>query len=294
MKSVAEFLSEKFDSGLQAATIRNYKSAILAVHQGFADGATLNDGGQLALLLDGMFNTRPTQHVTVPPWNLDTVLNFLKGSPFEPLRDNTLKYVTLKTVFLVTLASGRRCSEIHALSASATVFSRTGVTLHVRPDFIAKNESSSFHHSSIFLPKMSMGSDISEDRLWCPVRALVYYINKTANVRKDDQLFLTHAEPHRPASKHTLARWIVSIITNTGAVEGERAVTAHITRATASSWAFHRGISINDICNTVSGKVPTTFTSVYYKSVVGERALGAFAKAVLRKETCRPRPANTS
>ena len=86
----------------------------------------------------------------------------------------------------------------------------------------------------------------------------------------------------------------MSIIADAGAVEGERAVTAHTTRAIASSWAFHRGISINDICNTVSRKVPTTFTSVYYKSVVGERALGAFAKAVLRKETCRPRPANTS
>ena len=126
-------MSEKFDSGLKFKTIMNYKSAILAIHRGFANGATLNNDGHLALLLDGMFNTRPTQRVSVPPWNLDTVLDYLKSRPSEPMRDSTLKYVTLKTAFLVTLASGRRCSEVHALSASSTVFSRTGVTLILRP-----------------------------------------------------------------------------------------------------------------------------------------------------------------
>jgi hypothetical protein len=264
---------------LQCNTVRNYKSAILSVHRGFPDGTTLNSSGHLALLLDGMINTRPVQRVSVPSWNLDTVLGYLKGAPFEPLSKASLKHLTLKTVLLVTLATGRRCSEVHALSASATVMSRTGATLHFRPDFVAKNEGPSFQHSSIYLPKIGMGSSVHEDRFWCPVRALAYYLDKTANIRTNDQLFLTHAEPHGPASKRTLARWIVKVIVDASAVEGSSThLTAHSTRSVAASWAYHKGVTINEICNTVSWKAPTTFTAVYYKHI-SER--GAFARAVL-------------
>jgi hypothetical protein len=92
--NVADFLSEKFDASLQSSTIRNYKSAILSIHRGFADGTTLSDGGKIALLFDGMYNTRPKQRQSVPPWNLVKVLEYLKGPPFEPLRKSTLKYLT--------------------------------------------------------------------------------------------------------------------------------------------------------------------------------------------------------
>jgi hypothetical protein len=137
-----------------------------------------------------MYNTRPKQRLSVPPWNLVKVLEYLKGPPFEPLRKATLKYLTLKTVFLVTLASGGRCSEIHALSAAATVFSDTGVTLQLRLDFAAKNESATFQHSSIFLPKIGMASSVAEDKVWCPVRALARYFDRTETLRKNDQVFL--------------------------------------------------------------------------------------------------------
>lgn len=166
--------------------MRNYKSAILSIHRGFQDGTTLNDGNHLALLLDGMFNERPPQRTLVPTWELDVVLNYLKGPPFEPLRTATLKHLTLKTAFLVTLASGRRCSEVHALSAGMTRTSAAGVSLFYRPGFLAKNESANFQHSHIYLPKMSMSSSIHEDRLWCPVRAVTCYIDRTASIRLFD------------------------------------------------------------------------------------------------------------
>jgi hypothetical protein len=284
---VGEFLSERFDTGLQTATVRNYKSAILSVHRGFADGSSLNDGGHLALLLDGMYNARPKQRVSVPPWNLDTVLDYLKGPPFEPLKGASLKYVTIKTAFLVTLASGRRCSEIHALSASSAVFTHSGVTLHFRPDLLAKNESASFQHSSIFLPKISTGSSVREDKLWCPVRALAYYFDRTKSIRSHDQLFLTHSEPNGPASKRTLARWLVSIMSDSGAMESGVSPKAHSTRTIASSWAYHRGVSVSNICDAVSWKAPTTFTSIYCKSVSGSQARGEFAKAVLGRAHTR-------
>ena len=35
-------------------------------------------------------------------------------APFEPMKDTELKHLTLKTAFLLALASGKHLSEIHA------------------------------------------------------------------------------------------------------------------------------------------------------------------------------------
>ena len=51
-------------------------------------------------------------------WNLSVVLNELTKAPFEPMQDTDLKHLTLKTAFLLALASGKRRSEIHAWVAN--------------------------------------------------------------------------------------------------------------------------------------------------------------------------------
>ena len=42
------------------------------------------------------------------------MLNELRITSFEPMKDTDLKHLTLKTAFLLVLASGKRRSEIHA------------------------------------------------------------------------------------------------------------------------------------------------------------------------------------
>ena len=51
---------------------------------------------------------------SIPSWDLSLVLLALIKPPFEPLKDAPLKILTFKTVFLMTLASGRRRGEVHA------------------------------------------------------------------------------------------------------------------------------------------------------------------------------------
>ena len=55
---------------------------------------------------------------SLPKWNLSVVLNELTKAPFEPMKDTDLKHLTLKTAFLLALASGKRCSKIHAWVAN--------------------------------------------------------------------------------------------------------------------------------------------------------------------------------
>ena len=70
------------------------------------------------------------------------VLNELTKAPFESMKDTDLKHLTLKTAFLLALASGKRRSEIHAWVANKV--SNLGqwekVALFPSSDFIAKNQ----------------------------------------------------------------------------------------------------------------------------------------------------------
>ena len=63
-------------------------------------------------------------------------------APFEPMKDTDLKHLTLKTAFLLALASCKRRSEIHAWVANKV--SNQGhwekVSLFPSSDFIAKNQ----------------------------------------------------------------------------------------------------------------------------------------------------------
>jgi hypothetical protein len=61
---------------------------------------------------------RPKQRRLIPAWDLGIVLKASQLSPFEPLDLISFKFLTYKCCFLLALATGRRRSELHALSVS--------------------------------------------------------------------------------------------------------------------------------------------------------------------------------
>ena len=85
---------------------------------------------------------RPLHHSRFPPWDLLRVLSFLRGSPFEPLDSCSLRDLTRKTLFLLSLATARRVGELQAVS-SAVSSSGGDLFLSYLPEFRAKSESSS-------------------------------------------------------------------------------------------------------------------------------------------------------
>ena len=70
------------------------------------------------MLLSSFHRDRPKSSRNLPKWNLSVVLNELTKAPFEPMKDTDHKHLTLKTTFLLALASGKRRSEIHAWVAN--------------------------------------------------------------------------------------------------------------------------------------------------------------------------------
>ena len=53
----------------------------------------------------------------VPPWGLSLVLSLLRGAPFEPLVSCSLRVLTRKLLFLLSLATARRVGELQAVAA---------------------------------------------------------------------------------------------------------------------------------------------------------------------------------
>ena len=113
IKSIADFLLYLFhDRKLKPSTIDGYRSAI-ADKLGNSS-VNVSKDENLTRLLDSFHRDRPKGRRGIPFWNLSLVLHQLTKAPFEPLNDASLKHSTFKTVFLLTLGSGKCMSEIHA------------------------------------------------------------------------------------------------------------------------------------------------------------------------------------
>ena len=95
---------------------------------------------------------KPVKRVLFPKWDLQVVLSGLLKPPFMNAEGSDdiipLQWRVMKTVFLVSLASARRRSLLHALSAQAphivlsrgTVEGQLVVKLLPIPGFMAENQ----------------------------------------------------------------------------------------------------------------------------------------------------------
>ena len=110
---IANFLNYLFkEKGLKPSTIAGYRTAI-ADGLGFK-GEDVSKSLELNRLLSSFYRDKPVTNRSIPSWDLALVLQALTKQPFEPLGKASLKLLTFKTVFLLTLASGKRRGEIHA------------------------------------------------------------------------------------------------------------------------------------------------------------------------------------
>ena len=95
---------------------------------------------------------RPIAKVSPPSWDLDVVLRSLSLPPFEPLASATFRDLTKRTLFLVSLATAKRVSELQALSARVASIGGD-LSLAYLPGFVVKTESASNSLSRSFLLK---------------------------------------------------------------------------------------------------------------------------------------------
>ena len=105
---VADFLTFLFSvKKCQVSTIKGYRSTISNTLK-YKTGYDFGSHPVLSELIKSV--DRPL----APKWDLAFVLSHMCKAPFEPLDKALLFHLSVKTVFLVTLATARRVSEVHA------------------------------------------------------------------------------------------------------------------------------------------------------------------------------------
>ena len=113
---------------------------------------------------------RPLHHS--PPWDLDKVLEYLSGPPFEPLAEVSFRNKTRKALFLLAMATAKRIGELQALSFSVS-HRGDDLVLYYDQFFLAKSESVSkpLPGSVIVQSLTDFVGDLPE-RVLCPVRTI--------------------------------------------------------------------------------------------------------------------------
>ena len=261
-------------------TVEGYRTAIAGSIKPIA-GKDLAQDPFISNLLKSFKRERPRSIQEFPPWDLSLVLFSLIKEPFEPLSEAPLKLVTFKTVFLTLLASGCRRGELHAISYEK--FSHApnwkSVTLHPLVSFISKTQLRSKGASAlepISIPSLahSLGSDLVEDRLLCPVRALKIYLARTQNMRSGKTRLFISFQPGRSSdiSKNTISGWIRSLLhlVYTNANQDAATLcgrTTHAIRSMAASLAFSGQVDLEQVLRSCSWKSHTTFSDFYLKDM---------------------------
>ena len=194
IKHIADFLLHLFqEKNLQPSTIEGYKSAI--VDKLGNSSLNISKDENLTRLLDSFHRDRPKGLRGIPSWNLSLVLHLLTKPPFEPLRKASLKHLTFKTFFLLTLGSGKHKSEMHAWLNKNIRHQAdwSKVSLYPMPTFLAKNHLAKERPecvAPVLIPTLAptLDKSLKEDRSLCPVRAWRYYLDKTQDLRQGKEL----------------------------------------------------------------------------------------------------------
>ena len=239
-------------------------------------GPSFSEDPLLGFISKGIANRQVTSKPIMPAWDLFLVLSSLREAPYEPLSSTSLKFLTQKTVFLVSLASGRRCSEVHAFCGKNIGREPDGsLSLSFLAGFLAKNQPAGMQAPPVVIKGLThrVCSD-DPDRTLCPVRALSRYRRRTNASRSSLQrrLFLPYKDnKNDDVSKATVSRWIRDVIAraynSSSDVADPKSFRAHEVRAWASSLAFSHNTSLEDVMKAAFWRNNGTFMEYYLRDV---------------------------
>ena len=288
---VLAFLQSLLESGLSVSTLRGYVAAISSRHE-LVDGLTMGTQALVGCFLKGARRLCPPRGRLIPAWDLRVVLDALTEPPFEPLSGLGWELLSLKTVFLLAIASAKRVSELRALSVHPACLRLGGegsaISLLPNPAFLPKVLPRSFVARPLvldpFLPPPHESPEAARLHLVCPVRALRSYIARTSSIRQTDQLFVCFGESVRgqAVSKQRLARWVVRAIElaySSAGLAPPTGVVAHSTRGMAASWALFRGASLEEVCAAAGWASSLTFARFYRLNVASSVAASVLQAA---------------
>ena len=264
---IADFLTYMFkNKGPALSTIKGYRAMLAAVFK--FPLPEISSSPVLKDLVRSFEISAPRPIFPPPPWDLDKVLEFLSGPPFELLARASFLDKTKKALFLLAMATAKRVSELQALSFSVS-FQGEDLVLYYDPFFRAKMESViNPLPRSVVVPSLSDFAGDLPERLHCPVRA-VKYLRKAARSASfiPPRLFVSPKNPKRSMSKNAMSFYLRQLIIDSGAVSSARPPRAHDIRGIATSLNYYSNLSLTSLMQVATWKSKRVFASRYLKEV---------------------------
>ena len=286
---VAEFLVHCFQTEkLSVKTVQGYKAALTAKLKPLT-GVDLGKSEILSQLIHSFYRSRPPPCRKVLQWDLNVVLRFMKRGAWADTARLGARELTLKLVFLLSLASGKRCGELHAIENR--VLKVTGnwdeVALRPVPEFVGKT-----HHATqgrgtfkeIVIPSLAKLGEASADTALCPVHTLRQYVHTANQYRSPSQkrLIISWVQGRtgdisKQAISHYLRAAVVEAhrdIENVTVSAEAFNIRPHDIRGVATSLQALSNCPMEDILKAGVWSSPSTFIKHYVKDFTVEQLSG--------------------
>ena len=285
LAKVADFLCWlRHTRGLSVSSLRGYRSTLSAVFRFHLP--SLSSDPVIRDLLRS-FRLSSAERVMRPPaWDLSKVLTYLVSPAFEPVSQASFRALTMKTLFLLALATAKRVGELQALSSIVT-FVAGDACLSYIPQFVAKLESltRSIPRSFLVNSLADFAAGLDTDLLLCPVRALRLYLLRVRSLSPGrHRLFVSPRRPTRPLSKNAVSFFLREVISAAGATRPQVGpLRAHEVRSVSTSVTFHRNWSVSSVLESATWASSSVFSSFYLRDIQHEfdglLSLGPFVAA---------------
>lgn len=251
---VMKYLAGLHHQGKSFSAVNTARSA-LSGFATLADGSNIGSNEVVCRLIKGIFNANPPAPRYKRIWDVKQVLNLLRS--WSPVKKLSLRNLTLKLCMLIALLIAPRCQTLKALDLSTLTFAggaaRFGVSELLKTSRRGK-----------------VGKDIllqgyPPDRRLCVLKVLREYIDRTAEIRSDNKLFISFIKPFNKVSSPTIARWIRTVLSLAGI--DVSVFKAHSVRAASVSAAHNNYIPVSDIMDMAGWTNECTFRKFYDKKL---------------------------
>ena len=287
---IADFLTYMFKrKGAALSTIKGYRAMLSAVFK--FPLPEISNSPILKDLIRSFEISAPRPLFPPPPWDLDKVLQYLSGPPFEPLARASFLNKTKKALFLLAMATAKRVSELQALSFSVS-FQGEDLVLYYDPFFRAKTESASNPlPRSVIVPSLSDFAGDLPERVQCPVRA-IKFLRKAARSASfiPSRLFVSPWNLERAMLKNAMSFYLRQLIVDSGAVSTSCPPRAHDIRGIATSLNYYSNLSLSNLMQVATWKSNRVFASCYLKEVSATQDnIRQFGPLVIAGDRLHPR-----
>ncbi len=247
---------------------------------GTMSGRNITEDDGVTKLLSSFKLERPRSLVQAPKWDLAVVLRFLQKEKFSRgyITKDPALYAS-KTVFLVLLASARRCGDVHAIDPRKVVWKERAAILTPYAGYLPKVLSAAEgreRYQPIIIRSLKSARRITdEDMKLCPLRALKAYDKWARKVSKNRKRFWISAQGrHQPVVKSTISSWVKKLIKDShlDAALPEMAVgtcRVHELQSIAAYLSMQATFSLETILCAAQWASSSTFTTHYLRDISG-------------------------